>query len=664
MRYILFFIFSFYLQKAYSQQDTLFETIKEVVVTGQITEKSIEDAVHKVRIISGKKINSGLFTDLGQVLEKELNIKLAQDNILGSSISLQGISGQNVKVLIDDVPVIGRMNGNIDLSQISLNNIERIEIIEGPLSTIYGTDALAGTINIITNKSPNTKKSLNTYYETVGKYNFDLMLSNKLGNQTITYQFGRNYFNGWSENQKFNIIPTEELADTNRFKQWKPKEQFINKIQYNLENEKIKAYNYIEYFSEKITNLGFPREPYFENSFDEYYHTRRTNIGSKINVKHNKKKINILLAYNKYFRAKETFYKDLTTLSSILLQDNSAQDTSCFNLVLAKAIISNDDNKDFLYQIGIEAQSENATGDRILNNRQIQSDYAIFSTVEYNLNEKIILRPSARAIYNTNYKAPFIPAFNMLIDLNQYKLRLGLAKGFRAPTLKELYLEFVDINHNIVGNEDLAAEESANYHINNSYTYKRSDIKIKTDLNIFYNAINNKIDLTNSLTVNNQYSYFNIEEYKTKGISTNIRINRRNLEINIGASHIGRYNKLTSLKKTSEFVFSTDYSASAILTIGNKNKINLFYKHIGKLPNFWSDGNNIIESYTDSYNLLDLSINRRIGELFILSIGAKNLLNITNVSRTNAVGSIHQSSTNSIPVGYGRSFFISINFKL
>ena len=173
------------------------------------------------------------------------------------------------------------------------------------------------SLNIITNKSPNTKKSLNTYYETVGKYNFDLILSNKLGNQNITYQFGRNYFNGWSENQKFNIIPVEELADTNRFKQWKPKEQFINKIQYNLENEKIKAYNYIEYFSEKITNLGFPREPYFENSFDEYYHTRRTNIGSKINVKHNKKKINILLAYNKYFRAKETFYKDTDLSVSI-----------------------------------------------------------------------------------------------------------------------------------------------------------------------------------------------------------------------------------------------------------------------------------------------------------------------------------------------------------
>ena len=44
------------------------------------------------------------------------------------------------------------MNGNIDLSQINLNNVEQIEIIEGPLSTIYGTDALAGTINIITKK--------------------------------------------------------------------------------------------------------------------------------------------------------------------------------------------------------------------------------------------------------------------------------------------------------------------------------------------------------------------------------------------------------------------------------------------------------------------------------------------------------------------------------
>ena len=132
MRFILLLILSLFCQQTYCQEKTLFRDLDEVVVTGQLTEKSTEDAVHKARIISGEKLRSGLFLDLGQVLEKELNLSLSQDNILGSSISLQGISGQNVKILIDEIPVIGRLNGNIDLSQISLNNIERIEIIEGP----------------------------------------------------------------------------------------------------------------------------------------------------------------------------------------------------------------------------------------------------------------------------------------------------------------------------------------------------------------------------------------------------------------------------------------------------------------------------------------------------------------------------------------------------
>ena len=112
--------------------------------------------------------------------------------------------------------------------------------------------------------------------------------------------------------------------------------------------------NYIESFSEKIVNRGLPREPYFENAFDEYYQTYRTNLGSNINLKNDKNKVQILLAYNKYKRIKETLYKDLTTLSSTLVQDPSAQDTSAFNLIFAKAIISsNKDQQNLQYQFGI-----------------------------------------------------------------------------------------------------------------------------------------------------------------------------------------------------------------------------------------------------------------------------------------------------------------------
>lgn len=663
MRYLMLLAFPFFINNSYAQ-DILYKDINEVVITGQLSEKSAEEAVHKVRIISGKKLKSGLFTDLGQILEKELNIRLTQDNILGSSISLQGISGQNVKILIDDVPVIGRMNGNLDLSQINLNNIERIEIIEGPLSSIYGTDALAGTINIITNKSNDSQRSINTYFETIGKYNIDFLLSNNIENQNITYQFGRNYFNGWIEGQEFNLIPTPQIADKKRFKSWKPKEQYINKIQHNLSQKNMTIYNYIDHFYEKITNLGPPKAPYFENAFDEYYHTNRINIGSNIKQSVDDNEVKILLAYNKYTRHKERFYNDLTTLSTSLVKDNSSQDTSSFNLFLAKLLISDEYKQNLQYQIGVEAQSESAKGDRIAKNFQKQSDYAIFSIIEYNPNDKITIRPSARAIHNTNYNAPFIPSLNILIDFNNYKLRFGAAKGFRAPSLKELYLEFVDINHNIVGNSNLSAERSYNYHINNSYKYKTSGYILNTDVNIFYNSISDKIDLVNSNIQNNQYSYFNIDEYKTAGTSGNIKITKKNTEINIGTSHIGRYHVLGNSESLSDFYFSTDHSINAIFNIGTSNKLNIFYKHVGKLPTFVMVDNNIIKSYTDSYNLLDCSYNKRIGENFTFSIGVKNLLDIKDVKKTNQSSTVHSSNNNSVSITYGRTLFISIKSKL
>jgi outer membrane receptor for ferrienterochelin and colicins len=70
--------------------------------------------------------------------------------VYGSSVSINGISGEGVKILVNGVPMVGRIDGKIDISQINLTNVERIEIVKGPQSVIYGTDALGGVINIIT----------------------------------------------------------------------------------------------------------------------------------------------------------------------------------------------------------------------------------------------------------------------------------------------------------------------------------------------------------------------------------------------------------------------------------------------------------------------------------------------------------------------------------
>ena len=80
------------------------------------------------------------------------------DNTVGGleGIQIQGISSDYIQILIDGVPSIGRLSGNLSLDRFTLLNIERIEIIKGPSSSLYGSAALGGVINIITKKSFNS----------------------------------------------------------------------------------------------------------------------------------------------------------------------------------------------------------------------------------------------------------------------------------------------------------------------------------------------------------------------------------------------------------------------------------------------------------------------------------------------------------------------------
>ena len=72
---------------------------------------------------------------------------------------------------------------------------------------------------------------------------------------------------------------------------------------------------------------------------------------------------------------------------------------------------------------------------------------------------------------------------------------------------------------------------------------------------------------------------------------------------------------------------------SAIFNFWNTTKLNIFYKYVDKLPSFSINENSTVESYIDSYKLLDISINRRIRDLFLLSLGAKNVLDVTNIRK-------------------------------
>ena len=637
---------------------TITKDISEVVITGQVSETLKEDALHDVKVINSEVIRSGSFSNLAELLSNQLNLSVLQDNVLGSSISFQGLSGQNVKILIDEVPVIGRLNGNIDLSQISLNNIDRIEIIEGPLSVNYGTDALAATINIITKKEFDENKFIvNNYYETIGKYNNDFLISSNLNGHTATYEFSRKYFDGWSENDEFNFFPVSQIANNNRYKKWKPKLQIINKLQYLNNDEKFQYRFYIEDYYEKMTNLGLPRLPYFETAFDDYYYTFRKNYGSELKFQKKSIKHRIIFSFNKYKRIKNSYFKDLTNLQSTLVNNPESNDTSFFNMITFKYSVSNNKSKKIKYQIGLHSVKEYGNGQRMKNNFQEVDDLALFANAEIDINNNFQIRPGLRVIKNSEYDAPLIPSFNLLYSIPNIKIRFSYAKGFRSPTLKELFLDFVDINHNITGNENLKAEISDNFR--SSITYlPNSNFNFK--LSVFNNKVNDRISLYEiPNNENNAYSYFNIGDFQSRGSVVDVSVKKNKIFTNSSFSYIGILNSLN------KFDYSYQASLSLIYKLNSSTNFNLFYKYNGEILRYVLRYGEIVQNQTDSYNLLNVSINKKIyREKISLSFGAKNIFNVVSVKNNTNNSGVHSSSSNNILIGYGRTFFTSIKFSL
>ncbi len=111
--------------------------MEQFVFTAQHKPTHYKKANHKISIISAEELQQRAVVTLDQALLTHPSIRINVDPILGSTIRMRGMSGRNVAILIDGIPVIGRLNGNVDLSQINMNNVERIEIVEGALSNIY-----------------------------------------------------------------------------------------------------------------------------------------------------------------------------------------------------------------------------------------------------------------------------------------------------------------------------------------------------------------------------------------------------------------------------------------------------------------------------------------------------------------------------------------------
>ncbi len=666
---ILCLLLLFNIQQSIASIDTTDHSIEvqDVVVTAQYAPQSAARSLHKINIITREQIELSAAQNLRDVLRNELNIRLSQDNILGSSMSMQGISGENVKILIDGVPIIGRQDGNIDLSQINLNNIDRIEIVEGPLSVNYGTNALAGVINLITRKGIDAKfnSSLHSYFESIGQYNFSLNTAFQHKKNQFQVSVGSNYFDGWNDGEKLRFDNQPRYADSTRFMQWKPKEQKFADWQYIRTERDWKWIYKGAAFHEKITNAGKPRAPYNETAFDDYYYTKRIDHSLQTERKTLNYRFNAIIAFNKYTRVKNTYFKDLTTLNQQLTSNVDDQDTSDLFLINSRASLStNFDDKKINLEIGYDINIEQASGARIENEKQSIADFAVFMSSEYKALPSLTIKPAVRYAYNTDYKAPLTPSVHIKYQISQrIALRSSYAKGFRSPSLKELYFYFVDINHNIVGNKNLLAEYSDNYIIALGYTLPKSNFVLKLEPSLFYNNIQNLISLAQKSGT--EYTYFNVGEFKTKGIQLNNTLSFNQLKINLGYSYIGRYNIISKSSSIDEFSYSSELKFNTQYEFEKQNIIiALFYKYSGKLPQYIINDNTgqPERGYIDDYHTMDLSLTKYFfSKSMQIGVGAKNIFNVKNINSFSSTGA-HSSGGSSIPMSMGRTYFIKLDY--
>jgi outer membrane receptor for ferrienterochelin and colicins len=646
----------------------------EVVITGQYKPQSVKNSVYQVRVITKERIQKQAAVKLQDVLNSELNIRFSQDAALGGSdITMLGLAGKNVKILVDGLPMIGRQgtSNEININQIDVNSIERIEIVEGPMSVIYGADALAGVINIITKKASPNKLSVTARLqeETVGKeYGVKGGIHNQYAGLTWRHNkweigggFGYNYFGGWQGDS------------TNRELAWHWKDQIIGNGFIGYHTSRLSIRYRFDGLDEVITNPGnfttYQGDADDWYAQDQEYLTRRamhqlqasyfvnSNLGFQAQA-----------AYTDYSRQTFTTQVSEKTGQVTMSPAKGVQNLVEFNGFTFRTTAQYKLSEIFSVQPGVDINMESGKGERLAEGTSEVNDYAFFLTSEITPSSKINIRPGLRFIKNSVYDAPpVIPSVNVKLALaKNIDLRVAYAHGFRSPTLRELYFNFFDANHQIIGNPDLKAETSNSFTASVAVkTVSAAKLTLSTTINGFYNDVKNLIDFALDPSNPNVFRLTNISDSRTAGVSINNTLTCKNWNVSAGASYTGFYNDYAETDKS---LPTLQWSPEVNAVIGYTfSKIgldaNLFYKYTGKRPSYITSGSDVVLSKQEGYHNADITVNKKLFKMFTIAAGVRNLFDVVNLNSSVVTsGSAHAGGATRV-IGYGRSYFAGLTFN-
>lgn len=440
--------------------------LDEVVVTGTRTPKFLKDVPIQTRVINAKELAKLDATNVQDLLQQELpGVEFSYAMNQQTHLNFSGFGGQGVLFLVDGERLAGETMDDVDFTRLNMDNVERIEIVKGAASALYGSQAAGGVINIITKRSQQPwTLQVNARYakHNEQRYGASFGLNRKHLNNMLTAHFNRidNYDVHSAANPATRIISTvygDKTLNVRDQLVWSPTENFhlTGRAGYFF-RETVRSADQPERYRDftgglrmnwSISERDELQANYAFDQYDksDYQRITRLDIRDYSNVQNS-----FRLLYNHSFDG-----GDVLTVGSDLMHD-------------------------YLYNINLNGETRE------------QDSWDLFAQYDWRISDEWEAVGALRYDYFSDGKDSHVtPKLNVCYKpLPNLAIRAGYGMGFRAPTLKEKYYNFDMSGIWIVeGNADLKSEVSHNFNLSAEYTKGRYNLTASA----YYNKVRNKL---------------------------------------------------------------------------------------------------------------------------------------------------------------------------
>ncbi|MGK7370573.1 MAG: TonB-dependent receptor [Candidatus Halalkalibacterium sp. M3_1C_030] len=586
--------------------------LDQVVVTGTMKETYIKDSPVKVNVVSNRFLNKNpsgnIMESVGFIngLYNEVSCGVCGTN----SIRINGMDGPYTSVLIDGMPIMGSLASVYGLNGISPGIIESIEIIKGPNSTLYGSEAMGGVINVRTKEPAAVNRlSLDGYTSTHLENNLDFSYSPATEGFQTFFSGNAFYFDQFLDHNNDNFADATKRKRISLFNKWSIKRpqarRFDIALKYYFEDRLGGTSQYSKDLRGSDVVYG---ESIITNRFEV--------IGTYVLPLEEK----IRLDYSYSYHDQDSYYGDY--------HYTAKQQIYFANLVWDKRfrydrqlLVGSTLRYDNLDQTFDEQRLEDGSEDR-------RFTPGLFAQYEHIFSEKVRGLLGARVDHYSDHGFIFSPRFNLKVSATDHTtIRLNAGTGFRIVNLFTEEHDVLSGSREVVITENLDPEKSYNGTLNINQIIDIGTSVLNMDLDLFYTRFSNRIipDYSNQ----NEIRYSNLDGYSvSQGIALSAAHNFPGpLQYSVGITFQDVFQNVNNTRESLPFApnfnstFSVSYAVEAIQT-----SIDYTGRIVGKmeLPEY-PNAKNVSEVYTEQ----NVKLTKRIGGGVEIYGAVKNLFNYT-----------------------------------